>query len=83
MWHVTPRPTCRDAMTLVDCYVDLTTCPQCGNAAEITARDVLESTDGPIEHVKVVCVAQHWFVLPVTSLGTPRLDPMRSETPAI
>ena len=33
--------------------MDLTTCPQCGNAAEITERDVLESTDGPVEHAKV------------------------------
>jgi len=60
--------------------MDLTTCPECGNAAEITARDVLESTDGPIEHVKVVCVAQHWFVLPVASLATADhgVEPTRS-----
>ena len=83
MWHVTPRPTCPDAMVLVDFFVDLTTCPQCGNAAEITSRDVMESTDGPIEHVKLICVAQHWFVLPVAHLDAPRVHPMKSETPAI
>jgi hypothetical protein len=33
--------------------MDRTSCPGCGNAAEIQARDVLESTDGPIEHAKV------------------------------
>ena len=63
--------------------MDLTTCPECGNAAEITARDVFESTDGPIEHVKVVCVAQHWFVLPVAYLATarhPALEPTRTQT---
>ena len=60
--------------------MDLTTCPECGNAAEITSRDVFESTDGPIEHVKVVCVARHWFVLPVASLaaGSHRAQPTRS-----
>jgi hypothetical protein len=51
--------------------MDLTTCPECGNLAEIQWRDVLESTDGPIEHAKVVCVARHWFVLPVASLASP------------
>ena len=64
--------------------MDLTTCPQCGNAAEIQSRDVLESTDGPIEHAKVVCIERHWFVLPVAALDTPALrrpDPKRVETP--
>jgi hypothetical protein len=59
--------------------MDLTTCPECGNAAEITSRDVFESTDGPIEHVKVVCVALHWFVLPVASLAT--VAPLAEPTP--
>ena len=70
----------------MDLELDLTTCPECGNAAEIVARDVLESTDGPVEHLKVVCVARHWFVMPVASLRTPShvLDPMRTrpERPA-
>ena len=83
MGDVTSRPTCLDATLLVDRFVDLTTCPQCGNAAEITSRDVLESTDGPIEHAKVVCVSQHWFVLPIASLAAPLAHPTRSQTPAI
>ncbi len=64
----------------MDLKLDLTTCPECGNAAEITSRDVLESTDGPIEHVKVVCVAHHWFVMPVASLEAPRprVEPART-----
>ena len=63
--------------------MDLTTCPRCGNAAEITSRDVLDSTDGPVEHAKVVCVAQHWFLLPVASLPAPLARVARSQTPAI
>jgi hypothetical protein len=64
--------------------MDLTTCPECGNLAEIQWRDVLESTDGPIEHAKVVCVARHWFVLPVSSLATPALpERTRTTTPTV
>ena len=33
--------------------MDTTTCPECGAPAEVTDRSVLESTDGPIEHVRV------------------------------
>jgi hypothetical protein len=54
--------------------MDLTTCPECGNAAEILRRDIFESTDGPIEHAKVRCVEFHWFLLPVASLASPRLE---------
>jgi len=58
--------------------MDLTTCPECGNAAEILWRDVLESSDGPIEHAKVVCVDRHWFLMPVASLASPRLPAEQS-----
>ena len=53
--------------------MDLTDCPECAAPAEIEWRAVLESTDGPIEHAKVLCVNQHWFLLPVASLVSPRL----------
>ncbi len=45
--------------------MELTRCPECGQVAEIDARTVCESTDGPIEHVRVRCVARHVFVQPV------------------
>ncbi len=48
--------------------MDITTCPQCGTPAEILWRTVLESTHGPIEHCKVMCLQRHWFLLPVSSL---------------
>ena len=53
--------------------MDFTTCPECGNAAEIQWRDVFESTDGPVEHAKVMCVDRHSFLLPVASLAAPRM----------
>ncbi|KRB44229.1 hypothetical protein [Terrabacter sp. Root181] len=54
--------------------LDTTTCPECGALAEVTERAVLEGTDGPVEHARVVCVARHWFLLPsasLTSTSTP------------
>ncbi|RYP87033.1 hypothetical protein EKO23_07080 [Nocardioides guangzhouensis] len=49
--------------------MDLTTCPECGELAEVQWRAVLESTDGPVEHARVQCVRRHWFLLPVASLA--------------
>jgi hypothetical protein len=48
--------------------VQFTTCPACGEVAEIVHRTVLESTDGPIEHAKVRCTASHHFLLPTACL---------------
>jgi hypothetical protein len=49
--------------------MDTTFCPECGELAEVLWRDVLESTDGPVEHAKVLCVRRHWFLLPVEHLA--------------
>lgn len=45
-----------------------TACPACAEIAEISDRFVLPSTDGPIEHVRMSCVRQHYFMLEVASL---------------
>lgn len=45
--------------------MDLTTCPQCLAPAEVQRRTVLGSTSGPLEHVKLMCVRRHWFLMPV------------------
>jgi hypothetical protein len=58
--------------------MDLTVCPDCGEVAEIQWRAVLESTDGPIEHVKILCLPRHWFLLPVASPSSaPRMQLVR------
>lgn len=59
--------------------LETTTCPQCGAVAEVTERAVLESTEGPVEHARVVCLARHWFLLPTASLTS---VPAPSEVPA-
>ena len=51
--------------------MDLTVCPECDELAEVQWRAVMESTDGPVEHAKVVCVQRHWFLLPVAHLVRP------------
>jgi hypothetical protein len=40
---------------------DTIPCPQCGASARITERFSLGSTDGPMEHLKIGCVNNHWF----------------------
>jgi hypothetical protein len=42
-------------------------CPACGAIAEITDRFVLASTDGPVDHLALSCVAGHHFRMPADS----------------
>jgi hypothetical protein len=63
--------------------MDTTLCPECGALAEVQWRDVLESTDGPVEHARIVCVDRHWFLLPVGRLERPEPTPAeRRRSPA-
>lgn len=55
--------------------MELTSCPECGHPAEVLGRDVLESTDGPVEHARVRCVQRHFFFLPVEVLSRSRPEP--------
>jgi hypothetical protein len=60
--------------------MDTTTCPECGAPAEVTRRSALESTSGPVEHVKIQCVRRHWFLMP-TFLLAEYNHPHRRSTP--
>jgi hypothetical protein len=59
-------------------------CPQCGASARISERFWLDSTDGPVEHVKTGCERGHWFtptvdslhLQPATAAGSPALVPV-------
>ena len=62
--------------------MDTTTCPECGAPAEVTDRFVLESTDGPIEHVRVRCAGMHWFLMSTESLARHRVAPTPVRRPA-
>jgi hypothetical protein len=45
--------------------------PQCGAPARITERFWLDSTDGPVEHLKTGCLSKHWL--------TPRAETVQRE----
>ena len=60
--------------------LDLVVCPECAAPAEVVDRFALPSTDGPVEHVKVVCLARHWFLLPAGALPTVHAVDVRSGT---
>jgi hypothetical protein len=49
--------------------METTACPECDELAEVQWRAVLDSTDGPVEHAKILCVRRHWFLLPVAQMG--------------
>ncbi|MBM7506370.1 hypothetical protein JOE61_000184 [Nocardioides salarius] len=48
--------------------MDLTLCPECASIAEVLWRDRVESTDGPVEHVRIQCLQRHCFLLPTSKL---------------
>jgi hypothetical protein len=48
--------------------VELVPCPVCEMPAEVERRDVLGSTSGLFEMIKIRCLERHWFYMPATSL---------------
>ena len=56
--------------------LQLVGCPQCAAPAEITDRFVLESTDGPVEHMTVLCTRRHRFTAAVDHLARSAEEPM-------
>lgn len=45
-----------------------TTCPECGRPAEITYRSSVDSTDGPIEHIRTFCMMGHAYYASVENI---------------
>jgi hypothetical protein len=43
-------------------------CPECGLPATVTSYGAAAGTDGPVEVVRVRCVARHWFLGPDETL---------------
>ena len=48
--------------------MDIVCCPRCGQPAEVVRRTHLCSTDGPIEHVSLLCLIGHVFLMPAAGL---------------
>jgi hypothetical protein len=51
---------------------DTIPCPQCGAPARITERFRLDSTDGPVDHLKTGCVNNHWLTPPAETVQRER-----------
>jgi hypothetical protein len=49
-------------------YLEFTSCPDCSMIATVQWAGSLESTEGPITHVRVTCVHRHWFLIPANTL---------------
>jgi hypothetical protein len=50
--------------------MQIVTCPdhRCSAPAEVLSRWDFSSTDGPIEHVKTLCLNDHAFTVPTASV---------------
>jgi hypothetical protein len=48
--------------------LDIVACPECGLPAIVLERMALESTDGPVEHVRLRCITGSPFLTPTSSL---------------
>jgi hypothetical protein len=44
--------------------MELVDCPTCDLPSEVESSSVLDSTDGPVEHLRIRCVLEHRFLLP-------------------
>jgi hypothetical protein len=54
--------------------IEFVICPDCSMIAAVQwGDDFLESTDGPVEHVRVTCVNRHWLLIPADTF-TDRLQ---------
>jgi hypothetical protein len=62
---------------------DTIACPQCGAAARITERFKLQSTAGPVEHLKIGCVNNHWLTPLAESVAGAQPEPTRAAVVAV
>jgi hypothetical protein len=53
-------------------YPEFVMCPDCSMIATAQWGGCQESTDGPVEHVRITCLHRHWFLMP-TDMFTERL----------
>jgi hypothetical protein len=56
-------------------------CPECDAPAEVTDRFSLPSTDGPVDHVALACVAGHHFRMPADMLPSEEQEHRRVHEP--
>jgi uncharacterized protein YbaR (Trm112 family) len=52
-----------------DQHLDFLACPECSMTATLQRGNQVESTDGPVDHVRITCVNRHWFLMPADTLN--------------
>jgi hypothetical protein len=50
--------------------LEITMCPECGAPSDVQWRTVLGSTDGPVEHARILCARGHGFFMPTRTLAS-------------
>jgi hypothetical protein len=50
-------------------HFDIVACPERSMTAAMQRGDRVESTDGPIDHVRITCANRHWFLMPADTLN--------------
>jgi hypothetical protein len=58
-------------------------CPQFDSSAQITERFWLGSTAGPVEHVRIGCVNNHWLTPLAEVIARAQPDPSPAATEAV
>jgi hypothetical protein len=63
--------------------VEMVDCPACAAPAVIQFSSMLESTGGPVEHLRITCVRQHTYLLPrdMLAIPTPADEPVARSRP--
>ena len=62
---------------------DTIPCPECGSSARITERFWLGSTAGPVEHLRIGCVNNHWLTPLAEAIARAQPDPSPAATDAV
>jgi hypothetical protein len=44
--------------------MEMVDCPSCALPAEVESSSMLDSTHGPVEHLRIRCVLEHRYMLP-------------------
>jgi hypothetical protein len=58
-----------DTANDADQHLGFVACPECSLPAAVQHWNQAESTDGPINLVKMTCVNRHWFLIPADRLN--------------
>jgi hypothetical protein len=62
---------------------DTIPCPQCGAGPGSASGSGSDSTAGPVEHVQIGCVNNHWLTPPAETVAGARSEPTPAAVEAV